>query len=115
MHHVSFIISPEKDFEGYLKLAEQFPKDVLNDELKKAFPDLIQDEKADSIKKLLLNQFHTQRESIEKQTAEIEKSWLRIEETFYRLSGGLFKHPDPNKQYTAYPSLLSISYGILIP
>jgi hypothetical protein len=107
VRHVSFTISPEKDFEGYLKLVEQVSKDVLNGELKKIYPNFNLDNKTESVKKLLFIQFDKQKKSIEKQTGEVEKLWLGIEETFYRLSDELFKHLDSKKTYVAYPSLLS--------
>jgi hypothetical protein len=107
IHRVLFTISPERDFEGYLKLAEQFPKNVLNSGLKKTYPDLIQEEDADSVRKLLFDQFNKQSKIIEERTAEVEKLWLDIEETFYSLSRDVCRHFDLNKQYVAYPSLLS--------
>ena len=104
---VVFVISPERDFEGYLKLAKQFPKSVLNSELKKIYPELIQDEDVDSVKKLLFSQFDAQKEFIEKHTAGVEKLWLNIEETFSNLSHDAHPQFHLHKQHVAYPTLLS--------
>jgi hypothetical protein len=113
IHFVTFIISPEKDFEGYLKLTEQFPKSVLNSELKKTYPNIIRDEETDSIRNFLFSQFDSRKEFIEKRTAEVEKLWLSIEETFLDLSKDVCPQFNFNKRYFAYPSLLSHFVRIL--